>query len=91
MVASGGVEMHKKISWTERCEDGVKREVRAEVRHRAVKWQFKRKDDERWDYDSSPSAADWDALEDILKRRRDRGRGGTLLESVRKLRARADV
>ena len=83
--------MHNRISWTERCEDGVKREVRAEVGHRHIKWQFKRKDEERWDYDSAPAAADWDALIDILKRRRGRGKGGHILESVEHMRRQANV
>lgn len=81
----------KNISWTLRCEDGVKREVRVEITEKSMKWQFKRKDEERWDYDSLPTAADWDNLEDILKRRIGRGRGVKAIEIVRKFRSIANV
>ncbi len=79
--------MKRKTSWTHKCEDGVKREVRVELHHGTIKWQFKRKDEESWDYDSKPTKKDWDALEDILKRRAHRGKGGTILQSVKKMRA----
>lgn len=82
--------MHRKISWTLKCEDGVKREVRAQVSHRGIKWQFKRKDEEHWDYDSVPTDADWDELLDILKRRFGRGRDGDILESIEKMRQQAN-
>lgn len=81
----------KRISWTLKCEDGVKREVRAQVSHGGVKWSFKRKDEERWDYDSPPKKEDWDELEDILERRTRRGKAGNMLEAVRKLRCNAHV
>jgi len=54
--------MNRQICWTERLEDRVKREVRVTVIQGSVKWQFKRSDEERWDYDSPPSAADWETL-----------------------------
>ena len=82
---------YKNISWTLRCDDGVKREVRVEVTAGSIKWQFKRKDEARWDYDSVPTSADWDALEDILARRAGRGRGVHVRENVRKLREKADA
>lgn len=66
--------------------DGVKREVRVTLDSHGAKWQFKRADQERWDYDSSPTADDWDALENILTRRGQRGRQIGLLERVRKMR-----
>lgn len=83
--------MRHLISWTERQPDGVKRETRANVTKGAIKWQFKRTDEERWDYDSNPAADDWDALEDILERRAQRGRGGNMLDTVRKMRAKEGV
>ncbi len=67
--------------------DGVKREVRVSVESRRAKWQFKRADEDRWDYDSSPTAEDWNALEEILVRRGKRGRQLNVQEKVRKLRA----
>lgn len=79
--------MKNRISWTERQEDGVKRETRVEVSTRGLKWQFKRTDEERWDYDSLPQKADWDTLEDILRRRAGRGRAVKQLLIVQKKRA----
>lgn len=78
--------MKRKISWTRRCEDGIKREVRVMISRGGIKWQFKRADEEHWDYDSAPTKEDWDALEEILRRRVTRGRGINLMESVRKIR-----
>ncbi len=82
--------MHNRISWTERLGDGVKREVRVEVSHRRLKWQYKRSDAEGWDYDSAPEAKDWDQLEDILRRRAQRGRAPDLLAAIQVLRAKAE-
>lgn len=82
--------MKKRTTWTKKCEDGVKREVRVELHHGKIKWQFKRQDEEKWDYDSLPTSADWDELEDILTRRAQRGKGGDILDSVKKMRSKAD-
>ena len=54
--------MQRQICWVEKLEHGVKREVRVTVQRGAIKWQFKRSDEERWDYDSPPSKAEWDSL-----------------------------
>ncbi len=83
--------MRRKMEWKHRCEDGVKREVRVEISHASMKWQFKRKDEPRWDYDSIPTAADWDALEEVIDRRAARGKALGLQEAVRKMRAEAGV
>ncbi len=61
--------MKQSICWTERSENGVKREVRVEVAAGGIRWQFKRFDEATWDYDSEPDADDWDKLEEILERR----------------------
>ncbi len=80
--------MKNQVSWKERLDDGVKREVRVTFFGRAsFKWQYKRADEPKWDYDSEPTRADWDALEDILFRRAGRGRAVVKLETVRKHRA----
>jgi hypothetical protein len=81
--------MHNLISWTEKLPDGVKRETRVHVSQRHLKWQFKRTDQEKWDYDSPAGEADWDMLEDILRRRAGRGNAVNMLEAVRLLRAKA--
>ena len=85
------INMKKVISWTARMPDGVKRETRVRVDMHSIKWQFKRADQDRWDYDSTPCAADWDMLEDILHRRAGRGRSVNVVAAVKKMRARAGV
>lgn len=82
--------MHNLISWTEKLPaEGVKRETRVQVTQRHLKWQFKRSDEEKWDYDSAPGPADWDMLEDVLRRRAGRGTSIHLVEAVRSMRTRA--
>ena len=83
--------MKKILSWTVRLEDGIKRETRVQVHARDLKWQFKRYDEEQWDYDTPPSSDDWDRLEDILRRRAGRGRAVHLLDDIRKLRMKSGV
>lgn len=78
--------MRSDISWTERQADGVKRETRVRISKAAVKWQFKRADEDRWDYERLPADEDWDMLEDILRRRAQRGRTVAMLDMVRRLR-----
>jgi hypothetical protein len=82
--------MHNRISWTIKLPDeGVKRETRVQVSQRALKWQFKRSDEEQWDYDSPPTAEDWDRLEDVLRRRAGRGNAVNLLDAIKAMRAKA--
>lgn len=84
--------MHTLISWTVKLPDeGVKRETRVHVSQRNLKWQFKRTDEESWDYDSPPEPEDWDMLEDVLRRRAGRGNSVNMLEAVKALRAKADA
>lgn len=78
--------MKKVTSWTVKLDGGVKRETRVRTSMHGVKWQFKRSDEERWDYDSKPTREDWDMLEDILSRRAGRGRAVELLAAIRTLR-----
>jgi hypothetical protein len=82
--------MHRQICWVDRLEGGVKREVRVEIHRQDIKWQFKRSDQERWDYTSPPSKEDWDGLLERVFNRQQR-RNATLadLESVRRLHAAA--
>lgn len=82
--------MHNLISWTIKLPDeGVKRETRVHVSKRELKWQFKRSDQEKWDYDSPPEPADWDRLEDVLHRRAGRGNAVNMLDAVKAMRAKA--
>lgn len=64
--------MMRQICWVERGEDGVKREVRVAVQQGRVKWQFKRDDQERWDYDGPASQSDWDLLLEKMENRYQR-------------------
>ena len=83
--------MRQQISWTRRCDDGVKREVRVEITEKSMKWQFKRKDDAGWDYSSLATPDDWNELEHILERRMKRGKGFKTREIVQKMRRKAGV
>lgn len=57
--------MKRDMEWKERLEDGVKRTVRVSFPGGGkIKWQFKRSDEERWDYDTPPSPEDWLQLEE---------------------------
>ena len=59
--------MKREIEWKERLDDGVKRTVRINIHAGKIKWQFKRSDEERWDYDTPPSSEDWKALEEKVE------------------------
>ena len=83
--------MSKQISWTTKLPDGIRREVRVTVDVHNSKWQFKRSDEEQWDYDSSPTPEDWDMLEDVLSRRGQRGRQLNVLEHVQKIRQKEGI
>jgi hypothetical protein len=63
------------IEWVEKLEGGIKRTVRITFAgHGKIKWQFKRSDEEMWDYDTPPSSEDWNCLvekmEALYNRRR---------------------
>jgi hypothetical protein len=81
--------MKRDIEWKERLEDGFKRIVRVKFPGQGkVKWQFKRSDEEQWDYDSPPSPEDWAALEEkmdhLYHRRRAAFRDLELVQKLRK-------
>ena len=65
--------MKRQICWTERNEDGIKRDVRVRFHGAHILWQSKRSDSAIWDYDSPPSEADWDTLEGKLRGLYQRG------------------
>ena len=55
--------MRRQICWVEKLDDGIKREVRVSFEGGSkIKWQFKKSDTPEWDYDSTPTSEDWDAL-----------------------------
>ena len=47
--------MRRQVCWMEKQEDGVKLEIRVAIEQGKVKWQFKRSDEEKWDYDTAPT------------------------------------
>lgn len=65
----------REISWVLKTEDGVKREVRVNLHGRRLKWQFKRADEDAWDYDSEPTESDWEEFFDRMKKRLQRNKG----------------
>jgi len=79
--------MKRNIEWKEKTEDGVKRTVRILFPGQGqVKWQFKRSDEERWDYDTPPSSEDWKNLEDKVDKLYQRNRCAFRdLELIKKL------
>lgn len=59
--------MKRDIEWVEKLDGGIKRKVRIKFPGNGkIKWQFKRSDEELWDYDSKPTVEDWVALEDKM-------------------------
>ena len=68
--------MRRQICWTERAEDGGAVEIRVTIHAGEVKWQFLRPEQERWDYETPPSAAQWAELEQRLQNRYQRGQVG---------------
>ena len=66
--------MKRDIEWVEKLEDGIRRKIRVTFPgHGQIKWQFKRSDEEFWDYDAAPTEEDWAMLEgkiDALYHRR---------------------
>ena len=59
--------MKRDIEWIEKLQDGVKRTVRYKCPGNGkIKWQFKRANEELWDYDTPPSDEDWASLEEKM-------------------------
>jgi len=81
--------MKRNIEWKEKTEDGVKRTVRVLFPGQGkVKWQFKRADEERWDYDTPATPEEWEMLEDkvekLYQRKRCALRDRELVRALRK-------
>ena len=85
--------MKRDIEWVEKLENRVKRKVRVKFPGNGkIKWQFKRSDEELWDYDTPPSNEDWEALEEkmdaLYHRRRAPFKDYQLVQQLRKEAAR---
>jgi hypothetical protein len=59
--------MRRPLCWTEKLDDGVKREVRVSFQGKGIRWQWKREDEEKWVYDAPPTALDWDNLDALAQ------------------------
>ncbi len=60
--------MKADIEWVEKLDDGVKRKIRITFLGKGkMKWQTKRSDEEKWDYDTPPSSEDWNTLEEKVE------------------------
>jgi hypothetical protein len=66
--------MPRQHVWTEREEDGVKREVRATWFGRNWRLQSKRSDEEQWIYHDRPRREDLVTLQDLIARKYRRRR-----------------
>lgn len=81
--------MKRNIEWKEKLDDGVKRTVRITFPGQGkIKWQFKRSDEERWDYDTPANSEDWKNLDEkveaLYQRRRAAFRDLELVKMMRK-------
>jgi hypothetical protein len=81
------------IEWVEKIANGVKRKVRITfIGQKKIKWQYKRSDEAFWDYDTPPTPADWDMLEERVAAHYNRRRTPYKhVELVRKLKASQDL
>ena len=59
--------MRRPIAWTDKGEDGIRREVRVTFHGNTIKWQFLSDGAEGWDYASAPTEEDWRQLEQKLR------------------------
>jgi len=59
--------MRRLLCWTDKQDDGVKREVRVSFHGAGLRWQWKRADEPAWVYDPVPAPADWDMLEKLAR------------------------
>lgn len=82
--------MKADIEWVEKPGGGIKRKIRITFEGSSIKWQFKASDQERWDYTTPPTAADWETLQEkveaLYNRRRTSYRN---VELVRQMKRRA--
>ena len=57
--------MKANIEWSDKPIPGVKRKIRITfIKSNSIKWQFKRSDEDKWDYITPPSRNDWEDLQE---------------------------
>ncbi|MCK4564015.1 MAG: hypothetical protein KAU94_05025 [Verrucomicrobia bacterium] len=81
--------MKADIEWVEKLGNGIKRKIRITFLGKGkMKWQTKRSDEEMWDYDTPPSAGDWNTLEEkmeaLYNRRRESFKNLELVRQLKK-------
>lgn len=55
--------MRKPVCWVQKLEDRVKLEIRVSFPGNGrIRWQSQRSDEDRWVYDFTPTAEQWDFL-----------------------------
>lgn len=60
--------MKADIEWVEKLGGGVKRKIRITFLGQGkIKWQFKRSDEEVWDYETPATPDDWNTLEEKVE------------------------
>lgn len=81
--------MKRNIEWKEKLDNGTKLTVRVKFPGNGqVKWQFKRSDEDRWDYESPATFENWKTLEEKVDKLYQRNRCALRdRELVKKLRA----
>ena len=73
--------MHNQHAWTDRTEEGIKREVRVVKRGGWWRFQSKREDQDGWQYYDEPMLEDLESFKEILFRKYQRRRAS--FEDVR--------
>jgi hypothetical protein len=78
------------IEWVEKLENRVKRKIRITFEgQNKLKWQFKRSDEELWDYDTPPTPEDWqtllDKMDQLYNRRRQPYKHVELVRKLKKI------
>jgi hypothetical protein len=66
--------MHNRHAWTERTEEGIKREIRVTKRGGAWRFQAKRADQQSWEYFEEAMLDDVQKFREILFRKYQRRR-----------------
>jgi hypothetical protein len=66
--------MHNQHAWTDRTEEGIKREVRVVKRGGLWRFQSKRENQDGWEYFDEPMLEDLKSFKEILFRKYQRRR-----------------
>ena len=57
--------MKADIEWSDKPVPGIKRKIRVTfIKNNSIKWQFKRSNEDKWDYITPPTLNDWKDLQE---------------------------